>query len=65
MKVYVVSSGEKHEGSCVEGVYDSLEKARASVDNIKCCFEGGWIEEEDNYWINGCDFVIIQDKEIK
>ena len=63
--VWIVSNGEQHEGGSVSGVYDSKEKAIENALKVPCHFDGGWLKDGDDYWTNGCDYVIIEEFKIK
>ena len=65
MKVYIVSTGERSEGSRVVGVFTSMDSATDAALAVKPCFDGGWQPSGENSWMNGCDFVSIQEFEVK
>ena len=69
--VFIVSTGENHEGSEVVGVYRSYDKAVAAAMAVETEFEGGWISGgppavvgvvlvgDRCMWSNGCDYVEV------
>lgn len=64
MKAYVVTRGEKCEGGSVVSVLSTYSQAESTALAEPCCFEGGWQKEENNYWTNECDYVLIQEFEV-
>lgn len=65
MTVFVVLKGEKSEGGSIEGVYSSVDAAREAALATATCFGGGWVQEEVDYWTNGCDFISVQDHPVQ
>jgi len=62
MKVYIVLHGELCEGGSVVSVHKKEKNAVKAALKVKCCFPGGWREEdEENEWVNGCDFVLVSE----
>lgn len=59
--VYVVSEGEDHEGSSVEGIFSSIDAARAFVPYL--IERMPWktmTEERPDCWHGGCDYIKIE-----
>lgn len=65
MKVFVVINGETHEGGMVVSVHRSKENAVIAALAVETHFEDGWEKEDENYWTNGCDFVMINEYEVQ
>jgi len=60
--VWVVESGEKHEGGSVRSVHCKKQRAVAAALATKCVFDGGGIhtdECDELEWVNGCDYVRV------
>ena len=64
MKVYIVQHGELNEGSEVVSVHANREDAVKAALAQRCCFDGGWVPDDDHSWINGCDFVLVDEQEV-
>lgn len=74
MKIYIVLTGEAHEGGSVEGVYMQREDAIKMALFVKTYFPGGWqleterqADAEDHdirVWTNGCDWVSVEEHEV-
>lgn len=75
--VYIVSTGEKYEGSTVKGVFSTYEKAHQFAMGIEASFEE-WekpSDEEHHFtdyrgretwlWWSGCDYLQIVKHELK
>jgi len=60
MKVYIISRGEKSEGSNIVDIFNERKKAVECALAQQTHFEGGWVKIDDNYYENGCDFVSVQ-----
>lgn len=67
MRVWAVVSGEMHEGGTVTGVFSSRESAVAAALQTRCCFDGGWQQDNasDDCWKNGCDYVKVEPFEVQ
>lgn len=65
MKVYVLSRGEDHEGSYIVGVFASKEDAVAKAAQMPTHYEGGWEPLRDNFWGNGCDYLLIEEWKVQ
>jgi hypothetical protein len=65
MKVYVILHGELHEGGQVVSVHKFRKNAVKVALAMSCYFPGGWQEEEEGFWVNGCDFVKIEEVEVQ
>jgi len=72
MQVFIVSQGERSEGSRVKGVFDSIEKARMFAGVIRARLTEdvtwrpvSWKEEAPDYWCEGCDYVDIDTQEVR
>ena len=63
--VFIVSTGEMHEDVCVVSVHRTKEEAVKAALAVKTCFEGGWVPDGEDEWINGCDFVVVREEEVK
>jgi len=65
MKVYILSVGERCEGSRVVGVYSDLELALVWALEQPTHFEA-WREDDNltNYWTSGCDYMVIKEYDI-
>lgn len=63
-KVYVVQHGELNEGGDIVSVHRNKEDAVKVALSYKCCFPGGWILDGEDIWINGCDFVLVNEQKI-
>lgn len=66
MIVYVVQSGEQGEGGSVNAIFKSKEAAIKFALELKPCFAGGWVKargftEERPKWINGCDYIEVEE----
>ena len=59
MDVYVVLHGERCEGGSVVSVHRTHAEAKKAALAVDTCFDGGWEEDGEDQWINGCDFVEI------
>lgn len=64
MIVHIVLHGERGVGGSVVGVYGSHKLAKEYALAQRCCFEGGWVPDGENVWRNGCDFVLIDSREL-
>lgn len=69
MRIFIVSKGEKHEGSSIKGVFDSIEKARARCVELRDNYSWNgtrWQELSPDYWedVNGCDYIVIKPHEV-
>jgi hypothetical protein len=60
VKVWIASRGEEYEGSSVIGVFSSKKKAKRAALNEPTHFPGGWVKKDKNYWMCGCDFLMIE-----
>ena len=65
MKVWVATHGELHEGGRVVSIHKNKENAIKIALKQRCCFAGGWRDEGDDAWVNGCDFVMVQGLEVE
>jgi hypothetical protein len=68
MIVYVVMSGEKHEGGKVISIHQNCDDAINAAGQIEAVFHGGWMKEKSpwNYYAeNGCDFVSVQSFDVE
>ena len=65
MKVFIVMHGELSAGGTVKSVHENFDTAVRSALNIRCCFDGGWRQVNDDEWENGCDFVSVQEWGVK
>jgi hypothetical protein len=63
--VFIVSAGEMHEGSHIVSVHRTKKEAVKAALAVKTCFEGGWVLDGEDEWINGCDFVVVREEEVK
>ncbi len=64
-RVWVVSHGEKSEGSGIVSIHKFRKNAEKAALAVKCCFSGGWQPDGEDCWENGCDFVKIQEIEVQ
>ncbi len=64
MTIYIVSRGEMGEGSSIQKVFTTLEKAQAFAKNMSFCFVGGWESDGPHNWYNGCDYIEIEEWEV-
>lgn len=67
MTVWVVLSGEQCEGGYVVGIYHKREDALKKVMSIEGHFDDKQFKPADgldDYWINGCDFIRIDEHEV-
>ena len=62
--VFVVMHGELCEGGRIVSVHEDEEDAIKAALAVKTCFSGGWIYDNDNVWINGCDFVEVKEETV-
>lgn len=62
--VFIVMHGELHEGGRVVSVHEDEEDAIKAALAVKTCFAGGWVAEEENFWVNGCDFVEVKEETV-
>ena len=65
MFIYLVESGEQHEGGHVTSVHKNYGYAWERALDTKTNFEGGWVEVREDYWENGCDFVRVVKLELE
>jgi len=65
MKVFIVMHGEKCQGGSVKSVHKNESDAIKAALSVRTCFEGGWVEDGENEWENGCDFVSVQEWIVK
>jgi len=64
MKVYIAVHGEQCEGYGVVSVHTKKENAITAAKEMRTCFDGGWQEDGDDSWINGCDFIQVLEEEV-
>ncbi len=66
MKVYVAIHGELHEGYNIISVHTKEEDAIAAAKKSRICFDGGWDKQEgETAWVNGCDFIKVEEFEVE
>ena len=65
MNVYVVLSGESNEGASVVGIRREFEEAKILALIQPRNFRGPWKDKGDNLWTNGCDFVEIEEHQVR
>ena len=66
--VYVVMTGERHEGGRIVSIHYIYDDAIKVAKSIEPVFPGGWIEKssDTNYYAeNGCDFVSVECFEVQ
>jgi hypothetical protein len=63
--VFVVETGEKHEGSCVISVHTTYSGAFAAAMKVPAHFEDGWKFVSQDYWENGCDFLGVTEYKVQ
>jgi hypothetical protein len=68
--VFVVTHGELYEGGGVVSVHASKEAAIKVALSVRTCFDGGWVKEETgegepDVWVNGCDFVQVEEELVR
>lgn len=63
--VFIVRHGEMHNGSEIVSVHRTKEPAVKAALAVKTCFDGGWVPDGEDEWINGCDFVQVVEEEVK
>jgi len=66
MQVFIVSQGETPEGSRIQNVFSTIEKAREFAETLRAkmtdSFWGSnWKEVSPDYWYDtsGCDYIRI------
>lgn len=78
MKVYIVLTGEAHEGGHVEGVYMQREDAVKMAKLVRAHFPSGWKKSSEGErllirggvgvqyveWASGCDWVSVEEHEV-
>ena len=65
MKVYVVLHGERYEGGSVVSVHKNKDWAIEAALKVKTYSLGSWVRKEGLYWENGCDFVLVTERELE
>lgn len=76
MQVWLVESGEKHEGGSVRGVYKTQLRATRAAKGMQVAFDhaGEWepvdLPESPRYpegtlmWVSGCDWIKVTPREV-
>lgn len=64
-KIFIVCHGERGRGGFVVGVFEDKIKATTKALTQKTHFTEGWKQEGVDYWVNGCDFVSIEEWEVE
>jgi hypothetical protein len=65
VKVYIAVHGEQCEGYSIISVHTKKEDAIVAAKKSRAAIKGGWQADDENVWVNGCDFIKVEEFEVE